>query len=678
MPLFATTVFLSAFLLFQIQPIIAKMILPWFGGSASVWSVCMVFFQAELLLGYAYVHFLHEKLSAQRQVIVHLGLLALSLLMLPVAADPAWKGDALANPSWAVFVVLALSVGAPYLMLSTTGPLMQAWYAHAFHSPGAEAKPYRLYALSNLASMIALLSYPVVIEPYFAVGLQANGWSAGYVLFVLSAIATGVVVFRKKSNVVLQTQASVPDSPRPSLRECLLWIGLAASASILLLAMTRELTNDVAPVPFLWVLPLSIYLLSFILCFDAPRYYVRSAFLVALPLSFIGFDFVLNNGFSVPVMIALIAITLFVFCMVCHGELVRRKPPVRHLTLFYLMLSVGGALGGTFVGLIAPMIFTAYFELPIGLFLCATLVATVLWQGTKPVWRIALVIVLLGYGWRLTDISIDYVKDYRVVMRNFYSQLRIQDVAQTEQAPQLGTQRLMRHGGVIHGEQYLAEKLRRIPTAYYCSKSGIGLTLASLNPSGPLKLGVVGLGAGTLATYSRAGDEMRIYEINDQVLDLARSEFTYLSDSPAKIVPVLGDGRLMLERETPQGFDLLAMDAFSGDSIPAHLLTLEAMKTYFGHLKNDGILAVHITNHYLNLEPVMAAAAEHFGKIAIAFDLQPETTDEYCRHSVWVLLLSPARLAMLSESVKSGRKLAPQKNFRAWTDSFSNLLTILK
>jgi len=678
MLLFATTVFLSAFLLFQIQPIIAKMILPWFGGSSSVWSVCMVFFQAELLLGYAYVHWLHEKLSAQRQVIVHIGLLALSILMLPVAADPSWKGDALASPSWAVFVVLAVSVGAPYLMLSTTGPLMQAWYAHAFHTPGADAKPYRLYALSNLASMIALLSYPVVIEPFFAVGLQAQGWSAGYVLFALAAIATGVVVYRKKSDNVEQVRSTDALDTRPSLRECLLWIGLAAAASILLLTMTRQLTNDVAPVPFLWVLPLSIYLLSFILCFDAPRYYVRSAFLVALPLSFVALDFVMNSSLSVPVMIALIVLSLFVFCMVCHGELVRRKPSVRHLTLFYLMMSIGGALGGTFVGLIAPVIFTAYFEMPIGLFLCAGLVCLVLWDGTSKTWRVVLLIALLGYGWRLAETAFDDIKGSRVVMRNFYSQLRITDTPKSESHPQHGTLRKMVHGGIVHGEQYLDPKLRNTPTAYYCHRSGIGLALDSLAQAGPLKIGVVGLGAGTLATYSRAGDEMKIYEINEQVLTLARSEFTYLSDSPAKIVPVLGDGRLMLERETPQQFDLLAMDAFSGDSIPAHLLTLEAMKTYFGHLKPNGMLAVHITNHYLDLEPVVSAAAKHFGKVAIAFDLQSSQKDEFCRHSVWVLLMSPERASNLPEALKTGKILNPPANFTAWTDSFSNLLGILK
>ena len=638
----------------------------------------MVFFQAELLLGYAYVHWLHEKLSAQRQVIVHIGLLALSILMLPVAADPSWKGDALASPSWAVFVVLAVSVGAPYLMLSTTGPLMQAWYAHAFHTTGTDAKPYRLYALSNLASMIALLSYPVVIEPFFAVGLQAQGWSAGYVLFALAAIATGVVVYRKKSDNVEQVRSTDALDTRPSLRECLLWIGLAASASILLLTMTRQLTNDVAPVPFLWVLPLSIYLLSFILCFDAPRYYVRSAFLVALPLSFVALDFVMNSSLSVPVMIALIALSLFVFCMVCHGELVRRKPSVRHLTLFYLMMSIGGALGGTFVGLIAPVIFTAYFEMPIGLFLCAGLVCAVLWGGTSKTWRVVLLIALLGYGWRLAETAFDDIKGSRVVMRNFYSQLRITDAPKSESQPQLGPLRKMVHGGIVHGEQYLDPKLHRTPTAYYCHRSGIGLALDSLAQAGPLKIGVVGLGAGTLATYSRAGDEMRIYEINEQVLTLARSEFTYLSDSPAKIVPVLGDGRLMLEREAPQQFDLLAMDAFSGDSIPAHLLTLEAMKTYFGHLKPDGMLAVHITNHYLDLEPVVSAAAKHFGKVAIALDLQPTQKDEFCRHSVWVLLMSPERASNLPEALKTGKILNPPANFKAWTDSFSNLLGILK
>ncbi|MDO9313878.1 MAG: fused MFS/spermidine synthase [Burkholderiaceae bacterium] len=677
MGLFAVTVFLSAFLLFQIQPIVAKMILPWFGGSSSVWSVCLVFFQVELLVGYAYVHWLHEKVAARRQPLVHGVLLLASVAMLPVAADPAWKGSTL-SPGLSVLAVLAIAVGAPYLMLSTTGPLMQTWYARSFPSSGADARPYRLYALSNLASMLALLSYPVLVEPVLPVGTQATLWSAAYVAFVATCLATAFFTRRRMAPAV---SAAVPDAPvapdvtpHPGWKECLIWIGLAATASMLLLAMTRHLTQDVAPVPFLWIAPLSIYLLSFILCFDAPRYYVRPLFLIALPLAFLALDRVLDSGMDVPMLIALICVSLFVFCMVCHGELVRRKPPVRYLTLFYLMLSIGGALGGLLVGLVAPAIFTAYFELPIGLFLCAALVVVVLWRDLRTVWRVVLLIALLGYGWRLTEISLEYVQGYRKVVRNFYSQLRIDDSVDDV----LGAKRKMVHGRINHGEQFMDVKLRKEPTAYYCEKSGVGRAIRSLQQAPSLRIGVVGLGAGTLAAYGRAGDVMRIYEINEQVLDLARSDFTFLSDSAARIEPVLGDGRLMLERDPPQHFDLLAMDAFSGDSIPAHLLTLEAMKTYFGQLKPDGLLAVHITNRYLDLEPVMAAVAQQYGKTALIYDLDPGDDDLYCRHTTWVLMMSPERAAALPESLRDGVPLTPRVGFAAWTDSFSNLFSILK
>ncbi|MFZ2737454.1 MAG: fused MFS/spermidine synthase [Burkholderiaceae bacterium] len=674
MLLFASTVFLSAFLLFQIQPIVAKMILPWFGGSSSVWSICIVFFQAELLLGYAYVHWLHEKLSAQRQTLVHGTLLLLSLLTLPVVADPSWKDGAMANPSWSVLAVLAAAVGAPYLLLSTTGPLMQAWYARSFSATSSSFNPYRLYALSNLASMLALLSYPVLVEPNLALEPQAWVWSAGYATFVALCLTTAVFAWRHMSPLSAESTVELEYSPHPGWLECLLWIGLSATASILLLAMTRHLTQDVAPVPFLWVLPLSIYLLSFILCFDAPRYYVRPVFLALLPLSFWALDSVLDSGTNVPLLVTLISASLFIFCMVCHGELVRRKPALRYLTLFYLMLSVGGALGGLLVGLVAPALFTAYFELPIGLFLCAALVVLVLWRELYPIWRALLLLALLGYGWRLGDISFDYVDGYRRVVRNFYSQTRVYDSVD----PVLGAHRAMLHGRINHGEQFLAPAFKNKPSAYYCEQSGIGQAIRGLAQAQPLKLGVVGLGTGTLATYGRAGDVMRIYEINEQVLDLARQEFSYLADSPATIVPVLGDARLMLERETKQGFDLLAMDAFSGDSIPTHLLTLEAIHGYLSHLKPDGLLAVHITNHYLDLRPVMAAAAQHFGKTAMSYTLPDEVTDPLCRHSVWVLLMAPNRVSSLPAALQNGEKLLPKPGFKPWTDSFSNLMGILK
>jgi hypothetical protein len=407
MPLFAVAVFLSAFLLFQVQPIVAKMILPWFGGSSSVWSTCIVFFQTELLLGYAYVHWLHEKLSARRQILVHGSLLLLSLATLPIVADPAWKGTTLAHPGWSVLAVLATAVGIPYLLLSTTGPLMQAWYVRSYSAGDTSARPYRLYALSNLASMLALLSYPVVVEPVWPVGTQAHIWSVGYSVFVVACMSVAGFAWRRMARPAMDGPVELAAAPNPGWRECLLWIGLSATASILLLAMTRHLTQDVAPVPFLWVLPLSIYLLSFILCFDAARYYVRPVFLAALPLAFLAMDRVLDSGMDVPVLAGLLGTCLFIFCMVCHGELVRRKPPLRHLTLFYLMLSVGGALGGMLVGLVAPAVFTAYFELPLGLFLCAALVVMVLWRELRPAWRAVLLLALLGYGWRLGDISLE-------------------------------------------------------------------------------------------------------------------------------------------------------------------------------------------------------------------------------------------------------------------------------
>ncbi|WP_300450851.1 fused MFS/spermidine synthase [Accumulibacter sp.] len=670
---FACTVFLSAFLLFQIQPIVGKMILPWFGGSSSVWSVCLVFFQAELLLGYLYVHLLNEWFSPRRQNLVHAGLLLLSLATLPVVAQPGWPGSSIDNPTWSVLAVLAVAVGAPYLLLSTTGPLMQAWYARAFSS----AMPYRLYALSNLASMLALLSYPVFVEPYFAVHEQAIGWSVAYVVFVGVCLASAWQSWRRSANEseAATVSAEATPAPAPAWNECLLWVGLAMTASILLLALTRQLTQDIAPVPFLWVLPLSIYLLSFILCFDAPRYYYRPGFLAALPIALLAVDRVLTgSSLPVPILIGLLSFALFVFCMICHGELVRRRPSVRHLTLFYLMLSIGGALGGVLVGLVAPAAFNAYFELPIGLFLCAVLVIVVLWRDLRPRWRWLLLALLLAHGLRLGAISVDYVKDYRRVLRNFYGQLRVVDVVDDE----LGVKRKMVHGVIYHGEQFLAEALRRQPTAYFCETSGIGRAMLGLAGNEARRIGILGLGVGTLASYGRAGDEMRIYEINDQVLELARSEFSYLADSRARIVPVLGDARLVLEREPPQNFDLLVMDAFSGDSVPTHLLTREAMQVYFRHLKPDGLLAINISNRYLDLRPVVAAAAEALGRTALIITAQPDPGDRFCLYSVWVLIVDRERLASLPADLQQAEVLVPRPGFAAWTDAFSNLFGILR
>ncbi len=670
MLLFALTIFLSAFLLFQIQPMVAKMILPWFGGASSVWSVCLLFFQSVLLLGYFYAHVLHEVLAPRRQAAVHVILLLASLALLPIGADPSWKGATLDQPALKVLGVLAAAVGLPYLLLSTTGPLMQAWYARRF----ADVMPYRLYALSNFASLLALLSYPLLVEPFLALSGQTWAWSAAYALFVAACCATAASAWRAASDLRADAAPKEEAIDRPTRGECVLWIALAATASTLLLAMTRHLTQDIAPVPFLWVLPLAIYLLSFILCFEAPRYYWRPGFLTALPLAFFGLDWIMSRGLPVPWMAALIVSTLFVICMVCHGELARRKPHPRHLTLFYLMLSIGGALGGLFVGLIAPAVFSAYFEFPLGLFLCALLVVVLLWPSGSWPWRILLLACLLGYGLRLAYQSRELVQHYQVTLRNFYGQLRVSDRDEGEPA----IKRVLAHGRINHGWQYLGAQHRRTATSYYCEASGIGRALQSLPEGVPRKIGMVGLGTGTLAAYGRAGDELRVYEINEQVLALARSEFSFLADTPARVVPVLGDGRLMLEREPPQGFDVLVLDAFSGDSIPVHLVTLEAMATYLKHLRPGGMLAVHTTNAYLDLHPVVARAAEHFGKTAVLYAYRQPAEEKICFTSDWVMVMSTERAVNLPEGMLPAERIEAKPGFRPWTDSYSNLLGVLK
>ena len=700
---FASTTFLSAFLLFLVQPLIARQILPWFGGSSSVWSMCMLFFQAELLIGYAYVHLVNERLAPRQQALLHALLLLASLATLPITANPAWKDLAMSNPSLGVGLVLALAVGVPYLMISTTGPLMQAWFARVFPSDGHSSRPYRLYALSNLASMLALLAYPVLVEPVFTLPMQAMLWSGAYVAFALLGMVTAWRLWRSYPGVPVSAGAAAATpvaasidsgssqgicgepTPRdiaaathPGWRACLLWVSLAATASVLLLSLTRQLTTDVAPVPFLWVLPLALYLLSFILCFDAPRYYVRPFFLWALPVALGAVYYASDVAESVAVQVLLVNAALFVFCMVCHGELTRRKPAVRHLTLFYLMLSIGGALGGTVVGLVAPVLFNAYYELPLGLFACATLAVIVLWASAGRRVRAVFVCMLLAYGLWLGDESLDATRGYRLVMRNFYSQTRVED----REDSRYGAKRVMVHGSIVHGEQLLDPAKAQTPTAYYCTDSGIGHAIASLGAERPRSIGVVGLGAGTLATYGRAGDSLRLYEINDQVLEAARSQFSFLSATPATVTPVLGDARLMLERETAAGnaqaFDLLAMDAFSGDSIPVHLITMEAMRGYVARLAPGGILAVHITNHYLDLRPVMAAAAEQLDRAVLVFDRDPTDARPYCRHSIWALIVPRSVLSERPPALAQGVPMLPVAGFRPWTDSFSNLLGVLK
>jgi SAM-dependent methyltransferase len=714
MLLYALTVAWSAFLLFEVQPIVAKMILPWFGGSSAVWSTCMLFFQMALLLGYLYAHWLHEKLRGRVQAIVHIGALAVSCALLPILPNPSWK-TAGGSPSLRILALLAATVGLPYFLLASTSPLLQAWYART-HKSGL---PYRLFALSNFASMLALLSYPLLVEPNLPTRMQGYGWSGGYICFaVLCAITAWracnhpAAALRTLENAALRAPIEAADdedtaggdsAATSSPWNRLLWFGLSASASVLLLAVTNHLTQDIAAIPFLWIAPLSAYLLSFILCFEAPRLYHRAVFLplTAAALGFMTYQMWPEHRImEMRHAIELLVVSLFVCCMACHGELARLKPPARGLTGFYVVVSLGGAMGGLFVGLAAPNFFRAYYEFPLGLGLAAAVLAAAnardLWRLSSRVssrlssplsWRLlgrryfryaaaALMAAMLGgYGWCLFHIMQSMATGYHLVTRNFYGQLRVYDTGN----PRLedGAARALVHGTVDHGEQFLREKYRRRPVTYFCPESGIGRGMGALTGSGR-SLGVIGLGCGTLAAYGKPGDTLRIYEINPLVLNIARTEFTYLRDTPAKVEVTMGDARLSLEAEPSRQFDILAVDAFSSDAVPVHLLTLEAFRVYFRHLKPDGILAVNITNHYLDLKPVMERAASAFGKVALYYDYESDPNEVFCFACDWMLIMSPSTLAAHAELKYGSQIMQPQPAFRAWTDDFSNLYSILR
>ena len=666
--LFAGTIFNSAFLLFLVQPLIAKQILPWFGGSAAVWTVCMVFFQSLLLGGYAYADALSRRVPARRQAIVHSLLLLASLASLPILASTAWKPAAGDDPTLAILGLLVATIGLPYFLLSSTGPLLQAWLARADWGLSV----YRYFSLSNAASLLSLLAYPVLIEPWLTLRVQAIGWSVGYAAFVALCIGCAVAALGMKrpppkvsSSTLVIDDNDDDERPPPSAVDQMLWLLLPAMGTWLLLAVTNRLTQNVAAIPFLWILPLSAYLVTFILCFESDRWYRRGLFLplggVALLLG--GWALRENLGSQVLTGVPLYTLALFVLCMVLHGETARLRPPPQLLTRYYVMLAAGGALGGMVVGLLAPLLLTGYYELGIGLALTAALGA-LRWRHRRAGWAFSAVLALVSSGFVVKEVSEDWAES-RQMMRNFYGTLSTADS---------DGQRLLFQGGVKHGQQSLDPAERREPTAYYGRSSGVGQLLQAL-PATPARVGLVGLGAGTLAVYGRAGDVYRLYEIDPQVFKLARSEFSFLADSAAQLEDVLGDARLALEREPPQRFDVLAIDAFSGGAIPVHLITSEAIEVYLRHLAPGGVLAFHLTNRHLDLPPVLLAIARAKG-LAAAWVHDGAEAADLLRATDWVLMTRDGeRLRGLQGVLPVPERVAKQP---LWTDDFNNLLHLLK
>jgi hypothetical protein len=668
MLLHAITIFASAFLLFLVQPVLAKQILPWFGGSAIVWTICMVFFQLVLLLGYAYAHALARHVAPRTQAVLHAVLLVASLALLPMMPSPAWKPAGGDNPAAGILVLLFATVGLPYLLLSATSPLVQSWLARG--RPGAS--PYRLFALSNLASMLALLGYPFLIEPALTNRQQSWAWSAGYVLF---AACCAALAWRSRALPPLAAEGSaMAVEPAPDARAAGLWLLLSALGSATLLAVTNHLTQNISSIPLLWVFPLAIYLLTFILCFEGSDWYRPGLYVASLGWTLAVMAWFLADRrleFDLVWQVVVFLAGLFFVCMFCHGELARRRPGPRYLTQFYLVVSLGGVIGGALVGLVAPLVLPGYLELDIAL-VCVALLAVGLnmhrrWPAVAALAAVASM-VIGGVGYHVYR----FMQDTLHIERNYYGVLRVKQ-GQLDPADPDTRYRSLVHGAILHGEQYLGERYRHAATTYYQVSSGIGRTILALQGR-PLKVGIIGLGAGSLAVYANAGDVYRFYDINPAVPRIAHAYFTYLDDASGKIEVVLGDARLSLEREPPQGFDVLAIDAFTGDAIPVHLLTVEAVGEYLRHMKPSGVIAFHVSNRFLDLKPVVLAIADyHHLEYAYVHEKKDTGTT-----SDWVLLTRDRTFLLRPTIVEATEPVAPEPGWRLWTDDFNNLLQVFR
>lgn len=681
--LYAATIFLSAFLLFQVQPLLGKFILPWFGGSPAVWTTCMLVFQVLLFAGYAYAHATTQYLPPGRQVLLHVSLLLVACCLLPITPDPSWKPTAQDTPVWRIIFLTICAVGMPYFILSSTGPLVQSWFSRTLPN----TSPYRLYSLSNLGSLIALLSYPFVFEPRFATQTQAVLWSGWFAIFAFLCVCSAGVMWKRQRQTspgaVARPQSSAgTHAPiTPPKHVIWLWFGLAMLPSVLLLAITNQVCLDVAVIPFLWVLPLALYLVTFILAFDAQGWYSRKWYILAAAVA-IGLTcciMIRQPDEGLLGQLAIYFATLFCCCMVCHGELVNLKPHPEFLTKYYLTISAGGAAGGLFVGLLAPLIFTGYYELHLALVGFGLLYIAIRTREEQPLittgslWtrRLGGAGVLFGVGVLLTQMG--SAEGNVAVARNFYGVLRVRETGDPESNLQ---RRVMVHGRIIHGSQFLDPIKRFLPTTYYGHESGVGRILTSVKKNHPRRIGVIGLGIGSLASYGQARDQIRFYEINPDVIQMAQRHFTCLADCQSDVKIVVGDARLVLEHEAPQAFDVLVLDAFSGDAIPVHLLTREAWQVYLKHLKPDGILACHISNLHFDLRPILAGLAEEF-QFTQRIVISAANPDHGTQTAFWNLMSrDPAQLQSCLGNQTETEQTSTKKIL--WTDDQSNLLEVLR
>jgi SAM-dependent methyltransferase/MFS family permease len=601
---------------------------------------------------------------------VHIALLAAAGAMLPIAPSEGWKPAGDDEPISRILLLLAASVGLPYLLLASTSPLLQAWFARA--RPGED--PYRLFAISNLASLIALVGYPFVVEPFLGGGEQVRLWSWGFAAFALLCAAVAWRTPRRHAVAETTREQEAPVGKQ----EIVLWLALSATGSVLLLAVTNHLTQNVASIPLLWLAPLTIYLLTFILAFEGRNWY-RPQLLWPFVLVWLGgMAWLLVDAdfhYDLPMQLGIFLPGLLLGCLFCHGELYRLRPAPRQLTKFYLIVSAGGALGGLLVAVVAPLTLDAYYELGIGMTVLA-LLAALRFAPLGRVAGLASLAVLMGVAACAAYDAFHYYRDVLASERGFYGVLRVKEYGSPGEPSHL---RRLVHGTIMHGEQYLHPERRRFITTYYQESSGIGLAIKSRQEAGPIRVGVIGLGTGTIAAYGRPGDVYRFYDIDPRVVQLAKAYFTFLADSPARVEVVLGDARLSLERETPQNLDVLAVDAFSSDAIPVHLITREALAVYLKHVKNDGIVAFHVSNRFLQLIPVVARIAKQEGVHAVLVNDDPDDEDESLRsRSDWVLVSRDPAALQRAPIAAGAQEAEDRPEWRTWTDDYSNLIQILK
>jgi len=670
--LYALVTFLSAFLLFLLEPIAGRQLLPAFGGSAAVWTICLVFFQCALLAGYGYAHLLVTRLTPRGQTAAQIILLtaALASLQLHVHPTPAAMTY---RPLLTLLWMLAATIGLPFLALAATSPLLQAWHARS-----GNPSPWWLFALSNTGSLLALFLYPAVIETNLALHWQTYLWGAGFCLF--AALNGALALHNRRSPVMPSTEAATSPAPASSR---LLWILLPACGSMLLCSVTSHLGENIASIPLLWILPLAAYLLSFIIAFSSPKAWPRFISVRMLAVTLATFAYLLDNSrYSFPLFVSIPVYTgaLLFSCLFCHAELYRLRPAAGSVTNYYLLIALGSALGAVFVGIAAPNVFHANHDLAISVIALAATALLATWKSgaaARLAWTAAAIALVYVAGVQSANLRENAIAQ----LRSFYGSLR---VTETHLPPEAETTRTLYHGRIQHGTQLFGNGLRTQPSSYYARDSGVGLALDLCCEGRTKRVGVVGLGTGTVAAYGKPGDQIVFYEIDPLVERLARALFTYLRDSPAETRVVLGDARLSIAREDPSPasqYDVIVLDAFSGDAIPVHLLTAEAVALYRRHLRPGGLLVFNISSQYLDLAPQLALQARRAGmKALLVHSHDNEARGLFAAD--WVILSANDSLTTLPALVNAAQPIETISGeipgLRLWTDDYSSLLPLLR